>query len=42
MADTLHAKISKSEYYWWRDNNYTEKSVTKILSQITYDIPNIW
>jgi hypothetical protein len=24
------------------DNNYTEKSVTEILSQITYDILNIW
>jgi len=24
------------------DNNYTEKLVTEKLSQITYDISNIW
>jgi len=41
MADTLHAKISKSEYYWWKDNNYTKKLVTERLNQTTYDFPNI-
>jgi hypothetical protein len=28
IVDALHALMSKSEYYWWRDNHYTEKLVT--------------
>jgi len=39
--DTFHAIMSKSKYCWWRDNNYTEKLVTKKLSQTTYDFSNI-
>jgi hypothetical protein len=27
--------MSKPKYYWWRDNNYTEKLVTERLSQTT-------
>jgi hypothetical protein len=33
--------MSKSEYYWLKDNNYTKKLVNKMLSQITYDFSNI-
>jgi hypothetical protein len=29
---TLHAIISKLEYYWWRNNNYTKKLVIEMLS----------
>jgi hypothetical protein len=39
--DTLHVIISKSEHYWWKDNNYTEKLVTERLSQTTYYFSNI-
>jgi hypothetical protein len=37
----IYAIMSKSKYCWWRDNNYTEKLVTKKLSQTTYDFSNI-
>jgi len=39
--DTLHVIISKSEHYWWKDNNYTKKLVTERLSQTTYYFSNI-
>jgi hypothetical protein len=32
IIDTLHAIISKSEYYWWSNNNYTKKLVIERLS----------
>jgi hypothetical protein len=31
----------KSKHYWWKNINYTEKSVTKRLSQATNDFYNI-
>jgi hypothetical protein len=40
-VDTLHAIISKLEYYWWKNNNYIDKLITKRLNQITYDFSNI-
>jgi hypothetical protein len=40
IVDTLHAIISKSKHYWWRDNNYIEKLVTERLSQTSYDFHN--
>ena len=39
--DTLCAIMSKFEYCWWRNNNYTEKLVTERLSQTTYNFSNI-
>ena len=39
--DILHTIMSKPKHCWWIDNNYTEKLVTEILSQTTYDFFNI-
>ena len=33
--DTLHVIMYKLEHCWGKDNNYTEKPVTKRLSQTT-------
>jgi hypothetical protein len=41
IIDILHVIISKSKHCWWIDNNYTQKLVTEMLSQITYDFHNI-
>ena len=41
IEQTRHAQISKPEHYWWKDNDYTKKLVTKMLSQIAYDFFNI-
>jgi hypothetical protein len=41
-VNAFHAIMSKSEHCWWTNNNYTEKLVTKILSQTTYNFSNIW
>jgi hypothetical protein len=32
----------KSKYYWWKDINYIEKPVTKMLSQTINEFSNIW
>jgi len=41
-VDTILAQIFKPEHYWWKYNNYTNKLVIEILSQIIYDFFNIW
>jgi hypothetical protein len=40
IVEIFHVIISKSEYCWWKNNNYTEKLVIERLSQTTYDFPN--
>jgi hypothetical protein len=40
-AYIFHAIMFKSEHSWWNDNNCIEKLVIEMLSQITYDFPNI-
>jgi hypothetical protein len=40
IVDTFHVITFKSEYYWWRDNNYTKKLNTESSSQTTYDFFN--
>jgi hypothetical protein len=41
-VDTSYAIMSKLEYCWWMNNNYTKKLVTEKLSQTTHDFSNIY